>query len=403
MGTRKNSIKSTLKISYWRRPNKEGFAVWVKSKQNSEKQIAYHTGVNILKGQWDKKKNKPKDLPAKLQELERDLKATYAQMYSEGHAPTLKDVWEARNDPKKPQGQRITDWCDDYLTGEYSEGQKKAVATIKSNIIEFAPSLTFDRLRTPQIKEFFQWLTKKKVANNSQHKRLLALRHVATHAGVDAPELKAYKLPYSTVNAMTPRLTWPEVRQVIKTETKSDIEKAAKEVFLLCCFSGLRIEDILNPIDNKIHPSYYSAIMRKTKKEVYVTRHKYNENLFALVGKVKYSRQRLSSALDGLLDRAGLTDEVTIIRNIGPRQEVVKVPKFKAIAFHSGRRFYSRLLNDLGLGQEIARDELGHTFKSVTELYAGSPEHALRISRVRSAMEGLEKKMQELSALMKVA
>ena len=60
-------------------------------------------------------------------------------------------------------------------------------------------------------------------------------------------------------------------------------------------------------------------------------------------------------------------------------------------------------MNDLGLGGEIARDELGHSFKNVTELYAGSQEHALRITRVRAGMENLEKKMEELNTLMKVA
>ncbi|MFN5170378.1 MAG: hypothetical protein ACK5DD_12170, partial [Cyclobacteriaceae bacterium] len=173
------TIKPELKISYWKRENKDGIAVWIKSKQNSDKQIAYHTGVTIPASQWKNSKSKkgnpiqgkPKDLPAKLMELESDLKATYRQLFAEGHAPSLKDVWEHRNDPRRPQGQKIVDWCDDYLAGEYSEGQKKAVATIKSNLLEHAPSISFDRFKAPQIKAFFTWLTKKKVANNSQHKR----------------------------------------------------------------------------------------------------------------------------------------------------------------------------------------------------------------------------------------
>jgi hypothetical protein len=81
--------------------------------------------------------------------------------------------------------------------------------------------------------------------------------------------------------------------------------------------------------------------------------------------------------------------------------EVVK-EKWEEVAFHSGRRFYSRLLNDLGLGGEIARDELGHGFKNITDLYAGSPEHTHRITRVRKAVEGMEKTLEKLG-LMKVA
>jgi hypothetical protein len=54
------------------------------------------------------------------------------------------------------------------------------------------------------------------------------------------------------------------------------------------------------------------------------------------------------------------------------------------------------------LGEEITRDEMGHSFKNVTELYAGSQDHIYRVTRVRKAMTGLEKTMQKL-ALMKVA
>ena len=80
----------------------------------------------------------------------------------------------------------------------------------------------------------------------------------------------------------------------------------------------------------------------------------------------------------------------------------VTKPKYEEIAFHSGRRFYARLLNDIGCGGEIVRDELGHSFKSVTELYAGSQEHNYRVARVRKAIESIEETYEEL-ALMKVA
>jgi integrase len=86
----------------------------------------------------------------------------------------------------------------------------------------------------------------------------------------------------------------------------------------------------------------------------------------------------------------------------GSQTEIISVEKYKVISFHSGRRFYARLLNDLGLGMEVARDELGHSARNVTEHYAGSPDHRLRISRVRRAMHGMEKKMKAMT-LMKVA
>lgn len=398
--------KADFKVSYSYRKGGKGKPglVYIKSAQNDDKQTAWSTGVKLLREQWDAKKGRPKGEHARLVEIASKFQETYRALLEGGEVPTLPMLVKQLNDKRKPLGKAIVDWADDYLAGAYSEGQKKAVKTLKSNVEEYNKGLTFDKLTKPRIKDFFDWLTKQGVANNSQYKRLRALVNLANHANIDANELRAYEMPYSTTNAMTPRLTWAEVKKVMKTPAKSEIEQVAKDVFLLACFGGLRIEDILQPIEPKIHASYYSAIMRKTKREVYVTLTKYNEPLFRkYIGKVNYSRQRLSDALKNVLERAGLTQDVIIIRNVGHRQEVVKVPKFKAIAFHAGRRFYSRLLNDLGLGGEIARDELGHSFKSMTELYAGSQEHALRITRVRSAMETMEKKMSELSALMKVA
>jgi len=137
---------------------------------------------------------------------------------------------------------------------------------------------------------------------------------------------------------------------------------------------------------------------------VWVTVHKYNEHLFKkYINGVGYSRQNLSYGLKQVLERSGLVQNITLTQAVGHTYVEKVTPKYKAIAFHSGRRFYARLLNDLGLGNEIARDELGHSYKSVTEVYAGSQDHALRIKRVQIAMDSLEKSMKKLGALMKVA
>lgn len=252
---------------------------------------------------------------------------------------------------------------------------------------------------------FFDHLTEKKVANNSQYKRLRALVNVAKHAGQNIPDLMTYQIPYSTKNALKVRLNWAEVKKVMETETINDLEAIAKDVFLLACFSGLRISDILTVGQGELHEYHYERIQTKTKTTVLVTRHKYNTDLFQkfMASGIPYTRQTLSKALKDVLERSGLTKTVTKYQQVGNTFKEISVEKFKEISFHSGRRFYSRLLNDLGLGNEIARDELGHSFKNVTELYAGSQDHSARVNRVRKAMDELEQKLEELAALMKVA
>lgn len=400
-------MKAHFKVSYffWKaRGNKDGIPVYLKSKQNSEKQIVYNTGVRLDRAKWNKQKNRPNVLPAKLIELEGKLQATYADLMAQGHEPTLTDLLKNLNTSKKPTDTTIVSWCEDYLISPYSDGQKKAVKTIKTNIEEYNKTLTFDKLTKPRIKAFFEHLTKKGVANNSQYKRLRALINVANHANIEAPTLLNYELPYSTVNALKTRLTWVEVKAVMKTDAKNDLEQVAKDVFLMACFSGLRISDILSLQRGEVNDFHYERVQTKTKQPVLVTLHKYNEHLFHKYKEgIPYTRQTLSATLKPLLERSGLTKDVLVIRAVGNLHREEMRPKYEEISFHSGRRFYARLLNDLGLGGEITRDELGHSFKSITDLYAGSPEHTFRVNRVRKAMEGMEKTMKDLNGLMKVA
>ncbi|MFO0507374.1 MAG: hypothetical protein ACK5YS_00715 [bacterium] len=408
-------MKAEFQVTYFlwiARKDKSGLApVYIRSKQNSDKQIAYNTGVKLHKEQWKEGKNRPKSMPDKLTELEGKLQATYKDLVAQGHEPDLKALLFHLNDSRKPTDKNIVAWCDDYLKAPYSAGQKKSVATLKTNLAGdakkkkagFNPSLTFDKLTKPRIKSFFEWLTAQGVANNSQYKRLRALINVAEHANLDIAELKNYEMPYSTANALKPRLTWQEVKKVMDTEAKTELEQVAKEVFLLACFSGLRIDDILTLNQGELHKFYYERTQNKTKLPVLVTIHRHNERLFKkFISGVGYTRQTLSTALKPLLKRSGLTKKVTRVQAVGFAFTDVVRAKYEEIAFHSGRRFYARLLNDLGCGGEIARDELGHSYKSITDLYAGSQEHNYRVARVRKAIESIEETYEEL-ALMKVA
>jgi integrase len=408
-------MKTDFKITYFfwikRKDKNKRIPVYIRSKQNSDKQYSYYTGEKVLMNDLKPvtigkmKTYRLKNKSEKLMTLEAKIQGTYTDLVDQGHEPTLEIILNHLNDKRKPKTQKILDWCNDYLeSSKYSPGQKKGVATLKENIQSWKPAINFDKLTDVMLENFTDWLTEREVANNSQYKRIRSLVNVAKHARVDLPHLREYKLPYDTGNAEKVRLDWPEVKRVMDTKPETTIEAVAKDIFLLACFSGLRISDIMTLKKGKLRDFYYERpAQTKTKKPVYVTLHKYNIDLFnKYFDRVPYSRQNLSSALKPLLDRAGLTEEVTLCRQVG--YNILEETKYKweEIAFHSGRRFYSRLLNDLGLGGEIARDELGHAYKGVTELYAGSPNHRLRINRVREAIEGMEKTLERIG-LMKVA
>lgn len=407
-------MKAHFQVTYFlwtARKNKDGTSpVYIRSQQNTNERMIYNTGLKLREDQWNfgtakKPRNEPKNKPAKLIDLERKLQDTYSDLLSQGEKPNLDQLIEHLDDVKKPTNKSIVAWCDDYERGKYSEGRKKAVRTIKSNVEGFNKGLTFDQLTKPRIKAFFEHLSEKGVANNSQYKRLRALVNVANHADIECPHLSNYKLPYETKNALKARLTWSEVKAVIDEPATTTLEQVAKDTFLLACFTGLRISDLQNLHSGELHEYYYERIQIKTGQPVYVTVHKYNADLLRkyIDTGISYSRQKLSKALKEVLKRSGLDKKsITKVQAVGYERKETAKEKWEEIAFHSGRRFYARLLNDLSLGGEIARDELGHGFKTITDLYAGSPDHTYRVARVRKAMESMEETLKEL-ALMKVA
>lgn len=427
-------MKAEFRVTYFlwvARKDKDGLApVYIRSKQNAKEAIPFNTDVKMHPQQWDKKRNEPKNKPARLLELEGKLKATYRDLVARGQRPNLNDLVANLDGYKRPTSLSVVAWCEDYIhldsngKSPYSKGMRKGVATLKTNIQGFRPALTFDQLNKQTLRDFFAYLTAQDVANNSQSKRLTSLNNVANHANATVPDLATFELSYTTRNAFKVRLTWREVKAVIDTCTTSAIEHEAKEVFMLACFSGLRISDILTLSKGELFPQYYARMQTKTKKLVLVTVHAWNERLFKkfMQDGVHYSRQRLSDALKNILKRAGsliitgpvrqdwavlrnvtyatsLLKPATKYRHVGHHAEESTFPKYTEISFHSGRRFYSRLLSDLGFEGEIKRDELGHAPENVTELYAGSQEHVHRVARVRKAFEGLEARMQQLAAL----
>jgi integrase len=362
-------MKAEFNVVYFlwmERKDKKGLIpVYVRSRQNSARPLLYNTGVKILPSRWNKKKNEPKNKPAALLELEGKLKATYLDLFNQGEVPTLQDLIKHKEDKRKPTSGTVVSWCDDYLQSpKYSAGMKKAVATLKTNIEGWSKSITFERLKGPQIERFFDHLAENKVANNSQYKRYRALVNVARHANVTNPDLLNYKISGSTVNALKVRLNWQEVKAIMNAETETKLEGIAKDVFMLACFSGLRISDILTLNRGELHDYHYERIQIKSKKPVLVTIHKYNEILFKryINTGVPYSRQKLSDALKDVLKRVpGMDKEVVHIQHVGHHVKENTFAKYEQIAFHSGRRFYARLLSDLGLGEEITRDEMGHS------------------------------------------
>jgi integrase/recombinase XerD len=413
----KTQIKKNIRVNYHlldRQDNERKLPIVIRSRQNTTKEIVKFTGSKATIKEWDSKNGRFKnniEENEKLNSLRDSLNSIYGDLLAEGYTPTLDDIWYKLKDSRHtltPTGDDVIKWIDNYLEkSRDGHGKKKSVITLKTNLTDWNPKIKLSGLTTGTLTRFTDWLNDNGVANNSAYKRIRALTIVSKFASQHVPvcaDVFRYEFPYKTKNGTPPRLTYEEVKQVMKTEPMNEIEEVAKDVFLLACFTGLRISDILTINEGELHSFHYEKMQIKTKEMVYITLHKHNEELvrkYFATG-IDYSRQKLSDAIYTVFNRAGIDSTYTKYKHVGNKMLSEKRNKVDDMAFHVGRRFYARLLNDLGCGMEIARDELGHMAGNVTEHYSGSPDHRFRISRVREAMKKMEKTMKQIS-LMKVA
>ena len=166
-------------------------------------------------------------------------------------------------------------------------------------------------------------------------------------------------------------LTNEEVKQLINLQVDNDIERIVLDKFLVSCFTGCRLSEIDTvAIEDDSTLRYWST---KTKKSMlvpfnqivrpFIESGRYTTNLD---GKNNYLK---NDTLHKILERLGWTQEVKKYRLIGKVKEMYSVPRYKAITFHSGRKFFGKMLLDMDVSMYKVSQLLGHSNIDTTQKY----------------------------------
>ena len=121
-------------------------------------------------------------------------------------------------------------------------------------------------------------------------------------------------------------------------------EDSIRDVFLLCCYSGLRLGDALN-----INPSNIDENGRlriKTSKTGFTVVIPKSDVLNAILKKYKnqipyYSSVVFNRKIKEICRKAGIIQEVFIKKSSKGRQLTVKLKKYELVSSHTGRRSFA--------------------------------------------------------------
>jgi integrase len=162
---------------------------------------------------------------------------------------------------------------------------------------------------------------------------------------------------------------------------------AARDLFLIECYTGLRYGDAIElTIDNiRQDDEEIEVKMNKTRESVRIPIH---PRLRTILRAYEYNPPKLpNQELNRLIKRvaalAGITDPVTIERFDGGKQiDDATIPKCEAITSHTGRRTFCTLSLLRGVPAEVVMKISGHkdyrTFRRYVEITDSVAQDAIR-------------------------
>lgn len=132
-----------------------------------------------------------------------------------------------------------------------------------------------------------------------------------------------------------------EIQKLSAVETENDQEREVRDMFVIACYTALRISDIQQINKAIIRKGVISLYQKKTKdlveipilKEIASLISHYQGIGFPIIDRVKANR-----IIRALAARCGINETVRYKEYRGGETTIVTVPKYEMISFHTARR-----------------------------------------------------------------
>ena len=166
-------------------------------------------------------------------------------------------------------------------------------------------------------------------------------------------------------------LTWNELnklRECIIPESKKYLERV-RDVFLFCCFTGLRHSDVYNLKRGDIKDNYIEVTTIKTADNLVIELNNHSKNILNKYKNVAFehdkalpviSNQKMNDYLKELGELAEINDLVRETYYKGNQRFDEITPKYALLGTHAGRRTFICNALSLGIPPQVVMKWTGH-------------------------------------------
>ncbi|SHG85576.1 tyrosine-type recombinase/integrase [Flagellimonas flava] len=322
-----------------------------------------------------------------LNELTESISSNYLS-----NRPAISSQW-LRNqiNPIEDKPINFSDYIPTYieLSNLRSSTEKKIQSTL-NRILKFK-DIPLTSINKIYRRELLEHLSKEGYAHNTAHHTIKVIQTICNHAHDNGYDVHPDGLKFS--RRLKPKrpphiyLTPKELFKLESTVFKKTVYEITRDWLLISCYTGQRMGDLfgfkrenLKTIDGY---KFIALTQSKTKKSLMVPvnntveciLNKYNGHFPPLLTKAKASNEVLYNRfLKQVCQEAAITDIVKVnLRNPKTnRYELRKVPKWKAVSSHIGRRSFAT--NHFGkMRTSSIKTITGHSTERQLLEYIGQP------------------------------
>ena len=367
--------------------------------------IEFTTGYRIDTAKWDADKQKVKNgctnkLKQSASEINTDLLRQYTEIQNvfkeyevQDILPTVKQIKDAFNARMRKQSAEVKEagtedptisfWeafglfvkeC--RLQNNWAESPSKKFATVKNHLNEFNAALSFDTFTEEGMKDYVDFLRKKDMRNSSVCKQIAFLKWFlrwCTKKGY------CHNTAYEDFNPKlksTPKkvifLTNDELNKLKTVEIPHNKQylKRVRDVFLFCCFSGLRYSDVYNLKRSDVKPDHIEITTVKTADSLIIELNNHSKAILEKYKDIHFedhkalpviSNQKMNVYLKELGELAEINDPVRETFYKGSKRIDIVTPQYALLGTHAGRRTFICNALALGIPAQVVMKWTGHS------------------------------------------
>lgn len=367
--------------------------------------IEFTTGYRIDLAKWDADKqrvrngstNKLKQTASEINTDLNDYSTTIQNIFKEFEVievvPEPMEVKEAFNrkykknqekEESKENTSTITFFSafDEFVKecgtqNNWTESTYKKFKTVKNHLMKFDENITFESLDEPRLTEYVNYLRNKKDFRNSSIEKQLKfvkwfLRWSIRKGYNENNAFDTFKPKLKTTQKKVIFLTADELtklREYSVPETKKYLDRV-RDIFLFCCFTGLRYSDVFNLKRTDIKDNHIEVTTIKTADSLII---ELNNHSKAILDKYKdihfennkalpvITTQKVNDYLKELGELVGIDEPIRETYYKGNKRIDEVTPKYALLSTHAGRRTFICNALSLGIPAQVVMKWTGHS------------------------------------------